>query len=133
MANENTCFGKKVNCRSLWHQMRQVVSHIPKRNLQLPPANKAEIIQADEYGDWRCLCGNTAMHEGFYPCDEWGRAIDEPTWINCYACDRCGRIIHQDTRRVVAYRVILVLALMKLQSYFVNLKYQFRSLRDKIR
>jgi hypothetical protein len=56
---------------------------------------------------WICLCGNTPIDEGFYPCNREGEEI-EPTpeeWTtHCYVCDRCGRIIQLDTLEVVGVR-----------------------------
>ena len=54
---------------------------------------------------WICACGNTAESDGFSPCNRDGRRV-EPTpedWFDdLYHCDRCGRIIDQATRAVVA-------------------------------
>lgn len=56
---------------------------------------------------WICLCGNTPMADGFFPCDHEG-ALVEPTpeeWTtNWYVCERCGRIIDQATTEVVGFR-----------------------------
>jgi hypothetical protein len=53
---------------------------------------------------WRCICGNTPVGNGFFPCDESGNEI-EPTigsgWTDLYVCARCGRIIKQGTLQVV--------------------------------
>jgi len=53
---------------------------------------------------WVCICKNTPSDEGFYPCDEEGNEI-EPVigsgWNALFVCDRCGRIINQDTLEVV--------------------------------
>jgi hypothetical protein len=53
---------------------------------------------------WICVCGNTPVTHGFYPCDELGNEV-VPTqgsgWTNLYACAKCGRIIKQDTLEVV--------------------------------
>ena len=57
--------------------------------------------------DWECLCGNTPMQDGFFPCNTQGELV-EPTpeeWVtNYYVCDRCGRIIEQRSRAVVGLR-----------------------------
>ena len=57
--------------------------------------------------DWVCLCGNTALTSGFFPCSQEGEQV-EPTpeeWAtNCYVCEQCGRIIRQSDRRVVGVR-----------------------------
>ena len=53
---------------------------------------------------WICICGNTPVDDGFYPCDASGNGV-EPTigsdWANLYVCAKCGRIIHQNTLEVV--------------------------------
>jgi len=52
---------------------------------------------------WICLCGNTPVGQGFYPCDKDGKEMEPVSgWENLYVCDRCGRIIRQDTLEVVA-------------------------------
>jgi hypothetical protein len=47
------------------------------------------------------------MEDGFYPCDAAGADV-EPTpedWTgDTYVCERCGRIIDQDTREIVGQR-----------------------------
>ena len=61
-----------------------------------------------ELDEWICICGNTPLTHGFYPCDAQGDYV-EPTpeaWTaNWYVCDQCGRIIEQGTRAVIGYRV----------------------------
>ena len=54
---------------------------------------------------WKCICGNTPVSAGFYPCDEHGNEM-EPVkgWKNLYVCDDCGRIINQATLEVVGRR-----------------------------
>ena len=57
---------------------------------------------------WVCICGNMPPTDGFYPCDEQGNVV-EPTidgpWDGVrYVCNRCGRIINQDTLEVVGQR-----------------------------
>ena len=53
---------------------------------------------------WICLCNNTPVSDGFYPCDEKGNEM-EPTigsgWESLYVCAKCGRIIDQRTLEVV--------------------------------
>ncbi len=79
--------------------------------MKLPTSNVApvryRVVAVADKDWWMCLCGNTAQHEGFYPCTAEG-AIVEPTvaaWATpWYVCDRCGRIIDQDTREVVGVR-----------------------------
>jgi hypothetical protein len=52
---------------------------------------------------WVCLCGNSPVAHGFYPCDAKGNEL-EPTvgsdWLGLYVCARCGRIINQTTLEV---------------------------------
>ena len=56
---------------------------------------------------WKCLCGNTPSGDGFFPCNSKGEEV-EPThkeWTTgCYVCNKCGRIINQDTLEVVGQR-----------------------------
>ncbi|MGC9944573.1 MAG: hypothetical protein ABSE48_22345 [Verrucomicrobiota bacterium] len=53
---------------------------------------------------WICLCGNTPVEHGFYPCDELGNEV-VPTqgsgWTNLYVCAKCGRVIKQDILEVI--------------------------------
>ena len=58
--------------------------------------HEVERVTVEEYGEWRCLCGNVASSEGFHPCDVRGDSMEpEPGWEDLYRCDRCGRIILQ--------------------------------------
>jgi hypothetical protein len=70
---------------------------------------------------WLCLCGNSPTAEGFYPCDSEGEQV-EPTpeyWTtNWYVCDRCGRIIDQDTLAVVGVRFHNALTFGELQEIY---------------
>lgn len=54
--------------------------------------------------EWVCVCGNTAIDSGFFPCLLDGTEV-EPTeadgWVNLYRCAECGRVINQDTLDVV--------------------------------
>ena len=65
-----------------------------------------EFITADKTDSdaWRCICGNTPVSDGFFPCDENGDEM-EPTigsgWTDLYVCARCGRVIKQGTLEVV--------------------------------
>jgi hypothetical protein len=63
-----------------------------------------EVIKHDknDRDAWTCVCGNELGSDGFYPCDSHGNEI-EPTagWAGLYVCFRCGRIIEQNTLRVV--------------------------------
>lgn len=66
-----------------------------------------ERISQYKEGSWHCLCGNDAMSDGFYPCNEAGREV-EPTaeeWqTNAYVCARCGRIINMYSLEVIGVR-----------------------------
>jgi hypothetical protein len=65
-----------------------------------------EYITADVNNkeDWHCKCGNRSDNHGFFPCDSLGNEM-EPTigsaWDNLYVCGKCGRIINQDTLKVM--------------------------------
>jgi hypothetical protein len=65
------------------------------------------IISID--GEWVCVCGNTALEEGFFPCDEYGVPV-EPTpqeWdTDCYVCEQCGAIIDVHTLQIVGVRSV---------------------------
>lgn len=54
---------------------------------------------------WTCLCGNTPMQSGFDTVNDKYQVV-EPTitgWTTgLYICMQCGRVIDQDTRKVVA-------------------------------
>jgi hypothetical protein len=64
----------------------------------------SEKITANNYGDFTCLCGNVASSDGFIASDIKGNEL-EPIiggkWKNLYTCNRCGRVINQDTLEVV--------------------------------
>jgi hypothetical protein len=53
---------------------------------------------------WLCLCGNQPSEDGFYPVNSNGMEV-EPTkedWdTENYICNRCGRIINQNTLEIV--------------------------------
>lgn len=52
---------------------------------------------------WICICGNMPHDDGFYPCDEHGDEVDpDNRWHGLHVCDRCGRIIDQETLEVIA-------------------------------
>jgi hypothetical protein len=47
---------------------------------------------------WRCICGNTPLGDGFFPCNESGNEMEPAIgsgWTDLYVCARCGRIIKQ--------------------------------------
>jgi hypothetical protein len=51
---------------------------------------------------WICICGNTPVSEGFYPCDKEGREVEpDAGWDDLYVCAKCGRIIKQNSLEVV--------------------------------
>ena len=56
-------------------------------------------------GEFTCLCGNIPDDYGFFPCDRNGNDV-EPTPVGwkeeLYRCDKCYRIIDQNTLEVVA-------------------------------
>lgn len=58
----------------------------------------------DDVDAWVCLCGNTPPSDGFTTCNADGDEI-EPTvesgWTSLLVCNRCGRIIDQDTLMIV--------------------------------
>jgi hypothetical protein len=61
-------------------------------------------IQHEKGNDeaWICLCGNEPSEDGFYPCDEQGNEMEPAgSWKGLYVCLRCGRIVEQDSLRVV--------------------------------
>jgi len=56
----------------------------------------AEKLEADAYGEWHCVCGNTPSDSGFYPCDRAGVSVQptEADWPDAlYRCDGCRRIV----------------------------------------
>lgn len=67
--------------------------------------NSKEHITVSNNGDyWVCPCGNNTMSDGFDTCNESGEYI-VPTglaWAGLYACLRCGRIIDQESYKVVS-------------------------------
>ena len=51
---------------------------------------------------WICICKNTTNAQWFYPCDKEGNQMEPVAgWPDLYVCDRCGRIIDQNTLEVV--------------------------------
>lgn len=70
----------------------------------------AERIELGYPGDpngWRCVCGNVAERDGFYPCDRYGLEV-EPTaeqWpAPLYVCGQCGRIVSDGERGAIVGR-----------------------------
>ncbi len=81
--------------------------------MKLPTSNVApgryRVVAVADKDWWMCLCGNTPRQEGFYPCTAEGAMVGPTADILTtpwpwYVCDRCGRIIDQDTREVVGVR-----------------------------
>jgi hypothetical protein len=71
------------------------------------PMPQAELVKHEDGNDeaWICLCGNKPSGDGFYPCDEKGNEMEPVSgWKGLYVCFRCGRIIEQDSLRVVGRR-----------------------------
>jgi hypothetical protein len=67
---------------------------------------KNEFIRYEQPGRdaWLCICGNTPLHDGFYPIDEGNHEVepDPDEWTtDQYFCNRCGRVIDLDTLKVV--------------------------------
>ncbi len=57
-----------------------------------------------DHDAWLCTCGNTPTGDGFYPCNTDGNEVEPSTeqWkMPLYVCARCGRIIHQETLKVM--------------------------------
>jgi hypothetical protein len=51
---------------------------------------------------WICICGNTPIADGFYPCDKKGNEMQPVAgWNDLYVCGRCGRIINQTSLDIV--------------------------------
>jgi len=58
--------------------------------------------EVGNYEAWICLCGNTPVADGFYPCDSDGTEMEPAAgWNDLYVCARCGRIINQTSLDIV--------------------------------
>ena len=58
--------------------------------------------ETDNKEGWICLCGNTPVADGFYPCDQEGNEMEPVAgWNDLYVCAKCGRIISQNTLDIV--------------------------------
>jgi hypothetical protein len=60
--------------------------------------------EAGNHEGWICLCGNTPVGAGFYPCDIHGNEMVptlESGWDDLYVCANCGRIIRQQSLEIV--------------------------------
>ena len=54
---------------------------------------------------WVCICKNEPSDDGFYPCNEQGDEVNPIAgWDGLYVCNRCGRIIRQETLEVLGRR-----------------------------
>ena len=61
-------------------------------------------VERNDSEAWVCNCGNTPGSDGFYPCDQSGNEMEPAkgsSWDGLYVCNRCGRIIKQDTLEVI--------------------------------
>jgi hypothetical protein len=75
----------------------------------------------------KCVCGNTPVGQGFFPCLRSGQLVD-PTpeaWVDgyLYRCDRCGQIIDGETLQVVGR------AELSIDEQWENLKTRIRAIR----
>lgn len=53
---------------------------------------------------WVCICGNTPSSDGFYPINSKNEEVEpvpEDWDTNQLFCNKCGRVIDQDTLEVV--------------------------------
>jgi hypothetical protein len=72
----------------------------------MPSSTTKEVISHEKGNDesWICICGNTPVSQGFYPCNADGNEMEPnigSNWDGLYVCLKCGRIIHQNTLEVV--------------------------------
>ena len=71
----------------------------------MPEVTKKEFLTHEPGNEeaWECVCGNTPVSDGFFPCDSNGDEVEpvEGQWDDLYVCARCGRIIQQGTLEVV--------------------------------
>lgn len=86
---------------------------------------------------WICLCHNTPLSEGFYPCDSEGEQV-APTpedWnTGWYACDLCGRIIDMKTLDIMGVRFNNTLTPKELEELYPNENRlnKVRTLRERL-
>lgn len=66
--------------------------------------NNESITVSNDGEHWECPCGNNTMASGFDTCDHSGKYIEPlaDVWTGLYACLDCGRVIEQDTQKVVS-------------------------------
>ena len=51
---------------------------------------------------WLCACGNRPDSDGFLVCDASGNEVEpDREWTGLYLCNRCGRVIEQESLKVV--------------------------------
>jgi hypothetical protein len=82
---------------------RSIITKV--KNEILMKTNEHITHEPGDSGAWVCICKNTVISEGFYPCNELGEEMEPVAgWNGLYVCDRCGRITHQDTLEVVGFR-----------------------------
>ena len=52
---------------------------------------------------WICICKNTPVSDGFFPCDKEGNEVEPVAgWSDLYICAKCGRIIDQHSLEVIS-------------------------------
>ena len=78
----------------------KVSKHLRPLDIQVSRGTR---VKQDRYGGWTCFCGNQPCYEGFHPCNLKGAYLDTDV-SELYVCDRCGRIISDQTRRVLGFR-----------------------------
>src|SRR5690242_18767899 len=74
---------------------------------QYSTSDTPRLVIQSEGSSFLCICGNTDVGQGFYPCNRQGEEVepDAQHWTtNRYVCDNCGRVIEQATLRIVGYR-----------------------------
>jgi hypothetical protein len=80
---------------------------VPVPELAVWVAERIEVGYPGDPDGWRCVCGNVAEHDGFYPCDRYGFEVD-PTpaeWSEpLYVCGKCGRIVSDGAAGVIVGR-----------------------------
>lgn len=87
-------------------QLEELDGYLRRPDGSISGTRERIVLREGGYVDaWVCVCGNTPNHEGFYPCDRHGNLVepdlDGPWDERRYRCDRCRRIIDQDTGYVL--------------------------------
>lgn len=71
----------------------------------MPSASKREFVSCEQGNTeaWECVCGNTPVSDGFFPCNDNGDEVEpvEGQWEDLYVCAKCGRILRQGTLEVI--------------------------------